>query len=117
MSEEKDLKTKEEKEDDFLNGSNVCSICGKSWEYKTVSGIENGIHWCLHDSEADNSCPTLGEDDKYRNHLTKREALVKRHKEGKLPKGYYSTRYDKARKKNVPYLSPKKLMSNKSTLR
>lgn len=113
MSEEKELKPKE----DSLEGSNICSTCGKPWEYKLVSGVEDGEKWCLHDSEADAVSPTMGETDKYKLHLAKREALVASHKAGTLSKSYYSTRYDKARKKMVPYLSPKKLMGSKSTLR
>ena len=93
--------------------NNLCPVCGKEFLYKLVTGGTGENKYCYHDGEADGVSPTIGETDKYRHHLDKREQLVERHNQGKLPRSYYSVRYDKAKKRNVPYLSPKKMMLNR----
>ncbi len=92
---------------------NICPFCGREWLYKLVTGGKGKDRYCYHDNEADKASPTIGETTKYENHLKKRESVVARHDQGKLPRSYYSTRFDKSKQKNVPYLSPKKMMSNK----
>lgn len=100
-------KENEEKEEE-----KICSICGKPWLYALKTHVDGDERSCQHDGNVVSTA--MGEEARYKNHLDKREKIVKRHENGTLPKSYYSTRYDKVKKKNVPYLSPKRLQTDSS---
>ena len=91
----------------------ICPVCGKPWEYALRTWQDGDKKRCEHDNMETGG----NETQRYKDHLEKRTKIVERHNKGSLPDSYYSKKTNPETGKVEKFLSPKKLMSDKSILR